>query len=119
MTTRSPRTAKARTSAQPQDSGVFDLDAVEAETAGEPFPFTFGGHTFTLPHVQDVDRKVLLGADQGDVAAMNALFQEGLGDDYERFDAQPMKVRSLEALFNAWLKHCGLEPGELRASTRS
>lgn len=116
MTTRSPRAVKARTTAE---SKPFDLDAVEAEVAGEPFSFDFGGHTYALPHVQDVDRKVLLGADQGDVAAMNSLFEIGLGDDYEQFNAQPMKLRTLEALFKAWLAHCGLEPGELVASTRS
>jgi hypothetical protein len=115
MTTRSARTARAAANS----STPFDLDAVEAEAAGEPFEFTFGGHTYTLPHVQDVDRKVVLTADQGDVAAMISLFQLGLGDDYERFNAQPMKLRTLEALFKAWLKHCGLEPGELLASTRS
>ncbi|MFI6496914.1 hypothetical protein [Nonomuraea typhae] len=114
MTTRSPRAAKANAGTKP-----FDLDAVEAEAVGDPFAFDFGGYTYTLPHVQDVDRKVLLGADRGDVGMMNTLFELGLGDDYERFNAQPMKLRSLEALFKAWLKHCGLEPGELLASTRS
>lgn len=114
MTTRSPRNPKLSAPAK-----AFDLDAVEAESAGEPFPFTFGGKEYTLPHVQDVDRKVLVSADHGDVGAMNALFEVGLGDDYDRFNAEPMKIRSLNALFEAWLKHCGLEPGELGASTRS
>lgn len=114
MTTRSPRPARAAKATKP-----FDLDAVEAETAGESFPFTYRGHDYTLPHVQDVDRKVLLAADRGEIEAMNELFRAGLGEDYERFNAQPMKVRSLNALFAAWLKHCGLEPGELGASTRS
>lgn len=115
MTTRSPRAVKARAA----ESKPFDLDAVEAEALGEPFEFTFGGCTYSLPHVQDLDRKILVGADQGDVAAMNSLFEVGLGNDYEQFNAQPMKLRSLEALFKAWLAHCGLEPGELGASTRS
>lgn len=117
MTTRSPRNTRATRPAAA--SKPFDLDAVEAEAAGEPFPFTFGGHEYVLPHVQDVDRKVLLAADQGEKAAMDELFKTGLGDDYERFNAQPMKLRSLEALFRAWLEHSGLEPGELGASTRS
>lgn len=114
MTTRSPRNPKLSAPGK-----AFDLDAVEAESAGAPFPFTFGGKEYTLPHVQDVDRRVLLGADRGDIGAMNALFEAGLGDDFEAFDAEPMKLRSLNALFEAWLKHCGLEPGELRASTSS
>lgn len=114
-----PRTRRNAQTAAPRNSKPFDLDAVEAEALGDPFEFTFGGHTYTLPHVQDVDRKILIGADEGDVAAMNALFEVGLGDDYERFNAQPMKLRSLEALFKAWLAHCGLEPGESLASTRS
>lgn len=111
MTTRSPRAAKP--------TKAFDLDAVEAQANGEPFDFDFGGRIYTLPHVQDLDRKVLLAADQGEQAAMAELLRSGLGEDHAEFDAQPMKLRSLEALFKAWLKHCGLEPGELRASTRS
>lgn len=111
MTQKSPRNIKPK--------APFDLDAVEAQASNDPFPFTFGGRDYTLPHVQDVDRKVLLSADQGDIAAMTALFEVGLGDDYDQFNAQPMKLRTLEALFKAWLAHCGLEPGELQASTRS
>jgi hypothetical protein len=114
MTTRSPRNVRA---AKPK--AAFDLDAVEAEEAGEPFPFKFGGHEYVLPHVQDMDRKVLVAADQGEKAAMDELFRTGLGDDYELFNEQPMKLRTLEALFKNWLKHCGLEPGELQASTSS
>jgi hypothetical protein len=97
----------------------FDLDAVEAEAAGEPFDFAYKGHTYTLPHLHDMDRKVLLAADQGERAAMDELFRSGLGDDYEQFDTQAMKLRTLNALFEKWLRHCGLEPGELQASTRS
>jgi hypothetical protein len=114
MTTRSPRTIKPAVAKKP-----FDLDAVEAEALGEPFPFTFGGREYVLPHVQDMDRKVLLAADQGEQAAMEELFRTGLGADFEEFDRQPMKLRTLEALFRNWLEHCGLEPGELRASTSS
>lgn len=114
MTQRRPRSVKPAKVTKP-----FDLDAVEAEAAGEPFEFTFGGRTYALPHVKDVDRKILLAAEQGEKAAMDALLQLGLGDEYEEFNAQPMKLRSVEALFLAWLEHCGLEPGELGASTRS
>lgn len=114
MPTRSPRNIKPAAAKKP-----FDLDAVEAEEAGEPFPFTFGGHEYVLPHVQDMDRKVLVAADQGEKAAMDELFRTGLGADYELFNEQPMKLRTLEALFRNWLEHCGLEPGELQASTSS
>lgn len=114
MTTRSPRTARPAKPAK-----VFDLDAVEAEAAGEPFSFVFGGRTYTLPHLHDIDRKLLNTADQGDIAAMREAFKTGLGDDYEEFEAQPMKLRSLEALFRAWTEHSGLQPGESQASTRS
>lgn len=114
MTTRSPRAAKANPAKQP-----FNLDAVEAESAGEPFEFTFAGRTWTLPHLKDIDRRFLNAADQGDVAAMREAFKVGLGDDYEDFEAQPMKIRSLDALFRQWTEHSGLKPGESPASTRS
>jgi hypothetical protein len=115
MTTRSPRSAKTASAAKE----AFDLDAVEAEVAGDPFEFTFGGRPYSLPHLQDVDRTVLNAADQGDLEAMKAAFRSGLGDDFDEFDAQPMKLRSLNALFEAWLEHSGLKPGESQASTRS
>lgn len=114
MTTRSPRNAKT-----PKAPTVFDLDAVEAEAAGERFEFIFGGRTYSLPHLQDIDRSLLNTADQGDIAAMQEAFRTGLGDDYEEFNSQPMKLRSLEALFKAWTEHSGLKPGESQASTRS
>lgn len=114
MTTRSPRAVKP---AKPK--AAFDLDAVEAETSGDPFEFVFGGRSYTLPHMQDVDRSVLDVADQGDLEAMKQAFKSGLGDDFDEFDAQPMKLRSLNALFEAWLEHSGLKPGESQASTRS
>lgn len=114
MTTRSPRSVKP---AKP--TKAFDLDAVEAEAAGEPFEFMFGGRTYTLPHLHDIDRSLLNAADQGDVAAMQEAFRSGLGDDYEEFNAKPMKLRSLNALFAAWVEHSGLKPGESQASTRS
>ena len=107
MTTRSPRAIKASKSAT-----AFDLDAVEAEAAGERFEFVFGGRTYSLPHLHDIDRSLLNAADQGDVAAMQEAFRTGLGDDYEEFNTQPMKLRSLNALFAAWTEHSGLKPGE-------
>ncbi|MFD9949684.1 hypothetical protein ACFWYW_55640 [Nonomuraea sp. NPDC059023] len=118
MTTRSPRAAKPAAGAT-KPGKAFDLDAVEAEAAGERFEFIFGGRSYSLPHLHDIDRSLLNAADQGDVAAMQQAFRFGLGDDYDEFDAQPMKLRSLNALFQAWTEHSGLKPGESRASTRS
>lgn len=114
MTQRSPRSTRPAPAKTP-----FDLDAVEAEASGEPFEFTFGGRTYTLPHLKDIDRRVLDAADQGDIAAMKEAFRTGLGSDYAEFDAKPMKLGSLDALFRAWTEHSGLTPGESRASTRS
>ncbi|WP_068922202.1 hypothetical protein [Planobispora rosea] len=114
MTTRSPKTARPAKASKP-----FDLDAIEAEVAGEVFTFDYKGTSYTLPHIHDVDRRVLMAADQGEKAAMEELFRVGLAEEYEAFASQPMKLRTLNALFEAWLRHCGLEPGELRASTRS
>lgn len=116
MTTKSPRNIRSKTAPAGKP---FDLDAVEAEASGEPFEFTFGGRTYTLPHLKDIDRRVLDAADQGDIAAMKEAFRTGLGDDFEEFDAQPMKLGTLDALFRAWTEHSGLQPGESRASTRS
>jgi hypothetical protein len=98
---------------------VFDLDAVEAEAAFEPFRFRLGGRAFTLPHLRMLDRRVVAAADQGDFAAMDAAFRQGLGEDYEAFNQLPLSLHALDALFRGWLEHSGLAPGESPASPRS
>lgn len=99
---------------------VLDLDALEAEATGEPFTFRLAGEEFTLPPLTTLDRKefrTLLKAFQGeDVdAGLAPLF----GDQWERFDQQPMSVNQLNKLLEGYLAQQGLDAGESSASTSS
>lgn len=95
----------------------FNLDAVAAESTAEPFEFTFGGDTFTLP--PSVDLLVIGSLTSGDVAAA---LRRLLGEEqFARLDANPAPFTSAQftALLNAYLAHCGLDVGEASASTDS
>ena len=98
---------------------VFDLDVIEREARREPFPFRLKGRVFTLPHMRGLDRKVLAAVDEGDAAAMTAALQEGLGNRYTEFDGLPLSIDGTKQLFEAWMAHSGLAPGESQASTGS
>ena len=112
-------TRKTRPDGSTPSGQVFDLDAVEREARFEPFVFRLGGKPFTLPHLRKIDRRVVRAADEGDAAAMDAAFREGLGKRFAEFDALPLSLHGLDALFRAWLKHSGLTPGESPASPPS
>lgn len=95
----------------------FDLDAVASEATAEPFEFTFGGDKFTLP--PSVDLRVIGSLTAGDVTdALRRLLGE---DQYQRLDTNPAPFTAAQftALLNAYLAHCGLDVGEVSASTGS
>lgn len=91
----------------------FDLDAA----LGEPFEFTFGGQTFTLP--SDVDLATVEKLQAGEtVAALQAL----MGDEqYARIEALPQVfgARAFAAVMDAYFQHLGIRQGESSASTDS
>lgn len=95
---------------------VFDLDALEVEGQGRPFPFRHAGRDYTLPALGDVDWRLAPTIEADAHAAMRAL----LGDEeYEHLVEQAMPIKKSRALMQAYLKAQGLEPGELPASTDS
>ena len=112
-------TRKPRPAAGAQPGPVFDLDAVEREARREPFVFRLKGRTFTLPHMADLDHKVLLAVDEGDAAAMTAALQAGLAGRYAEFSQLPLSLSGVKTLIEAWMRHSGLAVGESPASTGS
>lgn len=95
----------------------FDLDAVASEAAREPFTFTFGGDTYTLP--PDVDLRIIGSLTSGDITdALRRMLGE---EQWKKLEASPAVLTSdrFSALLNAYLAHSGLNVGEASASTGS
>jgi hypothetical protein len=108
------RTARPTPDDQPFD---FNLDAVKAEVELTPFRFHFDGRRWEMAHLQDLDIWDLVeAAEGGDVKAMLGSFKLALGDDFDDFRKIRLPQYKLTALFKAYQKHCGLEPGESAAS---
>jgi hypothetical protein len=96
---------------------VCDLDALDADEAGEPFTFRFGGEDYTLPPKIDLRAVAALEGNRYD-AALRML----LGPvQYERMQqaSAVFDQRKFEALFNAYGAHQGVSLGESEASTDS
>lgn len=109
----------------------FDLDAYAAEARRAPFTFRYGGRSWELAHMADVDWRVIERADQGEISAIREALHAGFGCVHEgdtaavhtdqalAFDRLPQPLRIMNRLFDQWLKHAGLEPGESPASPDS
>ncbi|EPD63181.1 hypothetical protein [Streptomyces sp. HGB0020] len=105
-----PASTTKRTTRRPDDSPFdFNLDAVEPDEELKPFVVRFGGRRWTFQHMQDLDCWNLLdAASNGEVSAMLGAFRNALGDQYEPFREVGLPQYKLRPLFQAWLKHCGL-----------
>lgn len=112
-------TRKTTNPGPPESAAALDLDAFERDHRHEPFYFRLGGRWFQLPHMRDVDRKVLRDA-VGDTDAAENAIRRALGEqDYKQFDAIPLSTGGYDELFRQWLEHSGMKPGESEASTGS
>ena len=97
---------------------ALNLDKLEREGTTEPFVIRLGGKRYTLLDARDIDVRIL--------AATNKTFQQGDPEaaiavllhpkDREAFFANELPGFKVEALFNAYNEHHGIEPGELLAS---
>ncbi|MFC9429248.1 hypothetical protein [Streptomyces sp. NPDC056987] len=109
------------------DDEVFDfnLNAVEAESELKPFVFLWGSKTepnrrMTMQHMEALNVWPLMSAiEGGDISATLGLFRIALGDDWDEFRKTPLPQHKMQALFKAYQKHCGQQPGESAASSDS
>jgi len=94
-----------RTTPKKPASSGFDLDAVARDADGEPFPFTFGGETWTLPANPDMRAVDELTKDP--MGGLSRL----LGDQWEAFEAVPQVfgTREFAALLDAYQSHLGVD----------
>lgn len=96
---------------------TFDLDAAIAEAEGEPFEFTFGGEKYRLPYSPDL--RAVAAMEQGKLTdAMRLLLGSEQWGRLLAADAV-FNIPAFESLMAAYMKHCGLEPGESKASSPS
>lgn len=109
----------ARTALKPTDSEPFDfnLDAVKSEVDLTPFRVHFDGRRWEFAHMESLDVWDLVeAAEGGEVSAMTGVFRISLGDQWTDFRKVKFPQYKMKALFSAYRKHCGLEPGESEAS---
>ena len=118
----------ATRTATPADDEVFDFDlnAVEAESDLRPFRFLWKSkenpnRRLTMQHMEALDVWPLMAAAEGgDAAAMAGIFRTALGDEqWAEFRRTPLPQFKMRALFDAYRKHCGQQPGESPASSDS
>jgi hypothetical protein len=108
-----------RTATKPTDSEVFDfnLDAVESEVELRPFRVHYKGRRWEFDHLEGLNIWDLVdAAEGGEVKAMVGVFKISLHDQWDDFRKLNFPQYKMKALFTAYRKHCGLEPGESEAS---
>lgn len=109
-----------RTATKARDDKPFDfnLDAVEAEVDLSPFRVHFGDRRWEFAHLQGLDVWGLVeAADGGELGATLGLFKVAMGEEtFAEFRKIKLPQYKMDALFRAYQKHCGLEPGESAAS---
>jgi hypothetical protein len=99
----------------------FNLDAVQAERELTPFRVHFDNRRWTFAHLEELDAwEVAAAADGSEIAAVLAVLKLALGERrFTEFQKIKMPQFKLKALFDAYRKHCGQEPGEEAASSSS
>jgi hypothetical protein len=105
----------------------FDLDAVEREASGKEYHFTLGGNDFVMPALGRLDRKAIkrLGklAASGEIDNLEFIDETlalALGpDQFAKFDELPLSQAGVQALFEDWSTHSGVDVPESSASTDS
>ncbi|WP_431728576.1 hypothetical protein [Verrucosispora sp. TAA-831] len=98
----------------------FDLDAAYAAEQRDLFRFRWRGEWWTVPHLGDItDWRLIAKADSMDMEAMRTLLTKGLGDQAERFGAVDQYAPAMMKLFDRWLLHSGMAPGEAPGSDDS
>lgn len=104
---------------KPADDQPFDfnLDAVESEVALTPFRVHYQSRRWEFAHLESLDIWDLVeAAEGGQTKAMVGVFQISLADQWLDFRKLKLPQYKMKALFTAYRKHCGLEPGESEAS---
>lgn len=103
---------------------VHDLQARYREIAAEPYTFTWADREWTVPHMRELDYRILTmieGFDQVGVDEAKSLFDSifGGGEQAEAWDRANVPAGFLLFLFEDWTEYSGGEQGEDEASKPS
>jgi hypothetical protein len=95
----------------------FNLDSYVKGLDLQDFRFHWNDRRWTFTHVDALDSWVMAAIGDGDPLRV---FEEAMGSEqFAEFRALPLPQGGLKELFNRYLKHCGVDPGELHGSTGS
>ncbi|MFY1686500.1 hypothetical protein [Plantactinospora sp. WMMB782] len=98
----------------------FDLDAAYAEEVRPPFRFRWAGVAWELPHLGDMDWRAVSLADEMDINAIKELFQLAFPPERaEEWEKVRQPTPAMIQLFQRWLAHSGMKPGETQGSEDS
>lgn len=106
----------------------LDLDTMIKEGSKHDFRFILAGRTWTMTAMGRLSKKKLkkIAAmkgreeDANNFDEMDEMLKAGMGDEqFAEFDELDLPMDAVEALFEEWSEHSGIEPGESSASTDS
>lgn len=118
------REEQARLDAMLAEVETFDdIDAAHAEVRKPPYGFLWEGQKWVLPHIGSLDWRIQQKIEDADGLGMQDLydlFAEMFGPvQAPRWQGTVQPTDKLPLLFERWLKHCQVEPGEDEASNTS
>lgn len=93
----------------------LDVDVLIAESTFEPYRFILGKKDHELPHPKTLTWTQLVQADSGD---LETVLPE-VTDPETATALLGLPNFALEKVIEGWLKHAGVDLGELKASLRS
>lgn len=104
----------------PEIDEEYDLDAAYAEVVRPTFKFRWAKTSWELPHLGDMDWRAVSLADEVDIDAIRELFAMALPEERaEEWDRAKQPTPAMIDLFNRWLAHSGMAPGETPGSDDS
>lgn len=122
MSTRTSARNTARPKAAKKPRPLFtDLDALDAESGFEPYPFTWKGRQWHLTHMQKIDAWAVITEDEDLTQNQQILelLEIALGDQWADFQAIPIPLHLMQDLFEDYNAYCGTSAGESGRSARS
>lgn len=97
-----------------------DYDAIAAEAEKRAFTFPYAGRTWRIRRQEDIDWRLLKRSITGDVEAVDAIFEHGMGpDQYAAWGDVDQMKSVVSAIFQDYMEFCGIDPGKSENSTGS
>lgn len=102
----------------------FNLNQRAAEVVRAPFEFVWGPNDqeWSMKNAFKLDLDVVVAAiESSDMESIRRAMREAMGpEQWKRFAKEaPLDLDAAKLLFNAWLDHGGMDPGESSGSSTS